>query len=300
MQVRFALLWALAGLTFGWPGLSIAASPQTASIQQHSEGACSPPIVNNEGQVSISCPGVAPEALHYLENHLSEQFGRLNEQLRSLNDTQRTIRNLNDLVDNLHKQADDWAQRYHDLSARLAESGNDSEQAKQAHDLIQRGEFAKAEALLQALAAKEEGDVTRAAATQYDLGDLAMLRFDALSALPHYEKAFRYGPDNPQYADGYARAAYTERNYAEAERGWTAALQMSRDLAAHDPGAYRPAVATTLNNLGNLYSVTGRLADADKAYSEALTIYRDLLPNNPAYASMIASLTNMLAALRRR
>ena len=58
MQVRFALLlWALAGLTLGWPGLSIAAWPQTGSIQQHSEGACSPPIVNNEGYVSISCPG---------------------------------------------------------------------------------------------------------------------------------------------------------------------------------------------------------------------------------------------------
>ena len=266
------------GLTLGSPGLSIAgAPPQTGSIQQHSEGACSPPIVNNEGHISISCPGVAPEALHYLENQLSEQFGRLNEKLRSLNDTQRTIRNLHDLVDNLHKQADDWAQRYHDLSARLAESGNDSEQAKQAHDLIQRGEFAKAEALLQAMAAKEEGDVTRAAATQYDLGDLAMLRFDARSALPqHYEKAFRYRSDNPRYADGYARAAYTERNYAEAERGWTAALQISRALAAHDPGAYRPDVATTLNNLGNLYSDTGRLADADKAYSEALTIRRDL------------------------
>ena len=49
---------------------------------------------------------------------------------------------------------------------------------------------------------------------------------------------------------------------------------------------------------GILYRDTGRLADADKAYSEALTIYRDLLPNNPAYASRIASLTKALAKLR--
>ena len=251
MQVQFSLLLALAGVTLGWPGLSIAASPQTRSIQQHSEGACSPPIVNNQGHVSISCPGVTPEALRYLENQLSDQFGRLNEQLRGLDDTQRTIRNLNGLIDNLHKQADDWAQRYHDLSARLAESGNDSDQAERAHDLIQRGEFAKAEALLQAMAVKEEGDVTRAAATQYDLGDLAMLRFDAQSAPPHFERAFRYRPDNPRYAAGYARASYTERNYAEAERGWSIALQMSRDIAAHHPGAYRPSVAATLNNLGD-------------------------------------------------
>ena len=84
MQVQFSLLLALAGVTLGWPGLSIAASPETRSIQQHSEGACSPPIVNNEGHVSISCPGVTPEALRYLENELSDQFGRLNEQLRGL------------------------------------------------------------------------------------------------------------------------------------------------------------------------------------------------------------------------
>ena len=84
MQVQFSLLLALAGVTLGWPGLSIAASPQTRSIRQHSEGACSPPIVNNQGHVSISCPGVTPEALRYLENQLSDQFGRLNEQLRGL------------------------------------------------------------------------------------------------------------------------------------------------------------------------------------------------------------------------
>ena len=300
MQVRFALLLGLAGLTLCWPGLSLGALPQAGSIEQHSEGACSPPIINNQGHVSISCPGVAPEALNYLEKQLSEQFVRLNEQLHGLNDSQRTIQNLNDRVDDLRKQADDWAQRYHDLSARLAESGNDSEQAKQAHDLIQRGEFAKAEALLQAIAANEEGHITRAAAAQYDLGDLAMLRFDAQAALPHYEKAFRYRPGNPRYADGYARAAYTERNYAEAERGWAAALQLRRDLAARDPAAYRPEaeVAGTLNNLGNLYRITGRVADAEKAYSEALSIYRNLMPSNPAYASRIASLTTLLAELQ--
>jgi tetratricopeptide (TPR) repeat protein len=103
------------------------------------------------------------------------------------------------------------------------------------------------------------------------LGDLAMLRFDPAGALPHYEKAFRYQPDNPRYADGYARAAYRERRYAETERGWTAGLQLSRDLAARDPRAYRPNVATMLNNLGVLYRDTGRLAEAEKAFSEALT-----------------------------
>jgi tetratricopeptide (TPR) repeat protein len=87
-------------------------------------------------------------------------------------------------------------------------------------------------------------------------------------------------------------------HFADADKAYSEALTIRRDLAAHNPGAYRPDVAGTLNNLGVLYLKTVRLADADKAYSEALTIYRDLLPDNPAYASRIASLTKLLANLR--
>jgi tetratricopeptide (TPR) repeat protein len=217
----------MATATLGWAGLSMAALPLTGTIGQHSEGSCSPPIINNSGHVSISCPGVAPEALHYLENQLSDQFGRLNEQLRGLSDTQRTIRNLNELVDNLHKQADDWAQRYHELSARLGETRDDSEQAKQAQEFIQKGEFAKAEAILESVAAKEEDDVTRAAATQYNLGDLAMLTFKPPVAIPHYEKATRYEPDNFTYAMGYGIASSINRNYEDAEKSFQQALKAS-------------------------------------------------------------------------
>jgi hypothetical protein len=102
----------MAGEAPGW-----AAPAGQGSIEQRSEGACSPPIFNNSGQVSINCPGVDEKALHYLESQLSEQFHRLSEQLHSLNDSQRTIRNLNDLNDTLRQQADDWARRYRELSA---------------------------------------------------------------------------------------------------------------------------------------------------------------------------------------
>src|ERR1700693_5389861 len=97
---RCAAWFLAAGLILGWSNL---ASPQTSSIEQHSEGACSPPIVNNEGHVSISCQGIDETALRYLENKLSE---RLSEQLRGLDDSGRTIRNLNDLNENLRQQAD--------------------------------------------------------------------------------------------------------------------------------------------------------------------------------------------------
>jgi tetratricopeptide (TPR) repeat protein len=184
------------------------------------------------------------------------QFERLSEQLRSFDDSARTIHNLNDLNENLRQQADDWARRYSELSARLAESRDDSAQAKQAHDLIQQGEFVKAEAILQALASRQEDDVARAAATQFDLGDLRMLKFDPSNALPHYEKAFHYRPNNPRYADGYADAAYRERHYPEAERGWTAALQLYRHLVTRDPGRIVPTTsATRSERLGTPFEI---------------------------------------------
>ena len=296
MQARIALAinLLLCGALLTW---SACASADTR-IEKRSESPCSPPIVNNAGQVSIKCPGFDKEALLYLENQLSQQFRLLNEKLHSIDDSSRTVRNQNDLIDILRKQAHDWEQRYSELSARLADSPDDSEKATQAHALIRQGEFDKAEAILQELATKQEAQVARAAATQYDLGDLAMLRFAPTAALLHYDKAFRYEPDNPLYADGYATAAYGERNYAEAEKGWTTALQRQRDLAAHDPGAYRPKVATTLNTLGSLYRNTGRLADAEQADTEAVLIFCDLAAHNPgAYRPDIATALNTLGSL---
>ena len=298
MQARIALAinLLLCGALLTW---SACASADTR-IEKRSESPCSPPIVNNAGQVSIKCPGFDKEALLYLENQLSQQFRLLNEKLHSIDDSSRTVRNQNDLIDILRKQAHDWEQRYSELSARLADSPDDSEKATQAHALIRQGEFDKAEAILQELATKQEAQVARAAATQYDLGDLAMLRFAPTAALLHYDKAFRYEPDNPLYADGYATAAYGERNYAEAEKGWTTALQRQRDLAAHDPDAYRPDLAMTLNTLGILYRETGRLADAEKADTEALSIFRDLAAQNSgAYRPDLAMTLNTLGILYR-
>src|ERR1700731_1915504 len=156
MRVWAAWLVAITGLVSGLNVWAAPPLPNIGSIDQHSEGACSPPIVDNQGQVSISCEAVDKKALRYLEKQLSEQFRRLREQVHSLDDSTRTIHNLNDLNDNLRQQADDWARRFRELSARLAESGDDSLQAKQAHELIQQGEFDKAEPILQALAANEE------------------------------------------------------------------------------------------------------------------------------------------------
>jgi hypothetical protein len=56
-----------------------------------------------------------------------------------------------------------------------------------------------------------------------------------------------------------------------------------------------------LGGLGTLYSNTGRRAEADKAYIEAPTIYRNFVSGNPTkYAGKIASLTKLLAKIQAK
>jgi hypothetical protein len=88
-----------------------ALAASASSVEQHSQGACSPPIANNSGQVTINCTGIDPEALRYLETQLTELFRKLSEQ----SDANRTVRNVNDLNEILRQQATDWENRYRDL-----------------------------------------------------------------------------------------------------------------------------------------------------------------------------------------
>ena len=289
--------WALAVLVVAdllYGGVLLAwLSParDAAGIEQASEGACHPPIVDISGAVTMECRGVEGKALEYLNARLSETLQR---QLLHPDDPRRTIRNLDDRIDDLHRQAEDWTKRYGELWDRL----DDSEPARQARGLIQQGAIGAAEVILHELAARAPVGSAEAAAAHYNLGDAAMLRFDPAGALPRYETACRLELDNPLYASGYAMAAYRARYFDKAERGWTEALQRYRDLAAQNPGAYRPDLAATLTQAGILYSDTGRLTEARKTLAEALTITRALAVDDPGrYAGLARSLTRRQIAL---
>ena len=66
----------------------------------------------------------------------------------------------------------------------------------------------------------------------------------------------------------------------KARNEYAEALQIRRELAEKNPEAYRPYVATTLNNLGVLDSDQGRLEEAREEYVEALQIYEALSKQN--------------------
>jgi tetratricopeptide (TPR) repeat protein len=277
MNPRIACLLAV----LAWSGTATA-----VDIKQSTVGPCSPAI--NGSNNTVNCPGVDPRAMKWLLDEL---------------DTQKF--NLKQKTD----EANEWVRKYNELNARLTEArwrataeGEDATLVQTAQDLLHQGKLDEARKIYDRLIASDEANVDRSAQHRFARATIFALQFHMIEALPDYAEAYRLRPKNPRYASDYGGAAYGERQYVEAERGWTAALQFYRDLAAHDPGAYRPHVAMMLNNLGNLYSDTGRLADADKAYSEALTIYNDLAVHDhdsDDYGLNVASTLNNLGTLYR-
>ena len=273
MSLRIA--WLLVVLV--WSAMAAA-----ADVEQSTSGPCSPAISGSNN--TVTCPGIDPRAMKLALDEIDR---------RGLDEKQNTV------------ELKEWARKYNELNTQLTEArrqlaakGEDATLVKAAQDLLHEGRLDEALNIYDRLIASDKTNVDRAANDYFARALIFALQFRMVEALPDYAEAYQLRPKNPQYASGYARAAYTEGQYAEARRGWTAALQLYRDLAAHDPGAYRPDVALTLNNLGNLYRETGRLAEADKAFSEALTIRRDLAAHDPgAYRPDVALTLNNLGIL---
>jgi len=91
-----------------------------------------------------------------------------------------------------------------------------------------------------------------------------------MQALSHYQKAYSYRPENPFYGQAYADSLYQQNNFKEAGPVYEGVIKIWRSGATPDPHAKLLFLATTLNNLGNLYTDTKRFKEAEGAYIEAL------------------------------
>jgi tetratricopeptide (TPR) repeat protein len=273
MSLRIACLLA----ALAWSEIATA-----ADVAQSTAGPCSPAI-NGNGN-TVNCSGIDPRAMARLEELLDMKDRDLKQKIADANEWARKYKELNSQLTETRRQ--------------LAAKGEDATLVQVAQDLLHEGKLDEARKIYDRLIASDEANVERAARDRFARATIFALEFRMVDALPDYAEAYQLRPKNVLYASEYARAAYSERQYADAERSLIAALQLSRELAARDPGAYRPVVATTLNNLGILYRDTGRLADAEKAFSEALTIYRDLAAHDPgAYRPHVATTLNNLGVL---
>lgn len=89
-------------------------------------------------------------------------------------------------------------------------------------------------------------------------------------------------------------------HFSEAEPKYKAALEIFRQLEELHPSQFIDDVATTLNNLANLHSVTNNYPVAEKEYTEALKKYRDLADkNHNVFLPKITMTLNNLANLHR-
>jgi len=94
----------------------------------------------------------------------------------------------------------------------------------------------------------------------------------------------------------YAYFAHSQNMFTEAEKEYK--LYIKKILANTNPQAYEPDLATSYNNLANLYSDTQRINEAEQMYKVALEIYKCLAAaNSQAYEPYLAASYNNLANL---
>ncbi len=101
---------------------------------------------------------------------------------------------------------------------------------------------------------------------------------------------------NAEWQFDAAYFLHKQNQFDSAGKYYERALEIRRRLAAANPQAYEPYVASTLNNLAILYSVTQRYQESERMYQEALEIRRRLAAANPqVYKPDVATTLNELA-----
>jgi tetratricopeptide (TPR) repeat protein len=250
--------------------LMILVAQSPAIIRQSTSGWCSPTIANVTGRVTVNCIGVNPRALE----KLNQRLNRTSQELRAKID-----------------EANDWAERYHELEARLSEPGPNAELSHQAEEHLRDGDLDKAKEILDRILKDDEKEERRLAADHYNRGLIAELEFQPLEALPHIQKAYALRPENTAYAERYARLLLRQEQYAKAEPVISDLLERIRILAAKDPVEYDPKLGQVLHLKAALEADTGRIKQSEEDGKEELKIFQELAKSNPTDYNLDVSRT---------
>ena len=174
---------------------------------------------------------------------------------------------------------------------------DEKEMGKEKHALLKKGEqLKKQNEEHQAQCNDLAADYilkAKLVALAYQLGDARIPQ-----ARQCFEEALELGR-TPERLFEYALFLQKNNQFSDSEAYYQEALTIHRELAQTNPAVYRPAVATTLNNLGNLVAAdSDRRKEAEAYYQEALTISRELAQTNPAvYRPDVARTLNNLGIL---
>ena len=180
------------------------------------------------------------------------------------------------------------AQRYQELQAKLTGFNSEDEAVeaikRQAKEALDRGDFDRAEALLNHASAKDVSAaktmqanaskrLLRAAAAKAEAGDVKNTQLAYLAAAAYYRQAAQLVPPGEDVAlAGYltrqGNALYMAGRYPEARPILERALALRKQVL----GPAHPDVATSLNDLALLYKTQGEYADAASLYQRSLKI----------------------------
>ena len=132
-----------------------------------------------------------------------------------------------------------------------------------------------------------------------ELIEAAQIRFSFGEARTFYEQLIKLAPTIEHHFN-YAYLLQSLNDFYRARSQYDKTLQELRVLSKQNPEAYKPGLAGTLNNLGNLHRATNELKQAQSFYEEALLIHRELAELNPeAYKPDLARTLNNLGNLLR-
>ena len=130
-----------------------------------------------------------------------------------------------------------------------------------------------------------------------ELIEAAQIQFSFGEARDFYERLIELAPTIEHHFK-YAHLLQSLNDFKKAKTLYEKVLQELRELSKQNQEAYKPNVAMTLNNLGNLLSATNELKQAQAHYEEALEIHRELAKQNPeAYKPDVAMTLNNLGTL---
>ncbi len=142
-----------------------------------------------------------------------------------------------------------------------------------------------AEDKLAAEEAKAQAIIKQQAQTRRLKADMLVLKFDFDGAAHNYEKAVALFPSWENHLIA-AIFYYDQKNYQKVEHHY----QLSLNYAENDQQK-----ASTLNNLGIYYRDNQKMPQAEAAYNEALSLYRQLADQNPnAFLPNVAMTLNNL------
>ena len=228
-----------------------------------------------------------------VESELKVNSSRLAQVLAILEQKQKA-----DPALDVAQEAAKWEQRYKELLKDWNIVSGDDPRDKEVLEALERFDLDKAGRLLDALIEAQGKTEKVLAARQWQRAQVYLLQFDRLKALPHLRKAFALAADNTDYGIQLGKALQEQHDYLGAEPVYRELVSHLRALARDNPAAYRPNLATSLNNLGLLYADTQRFKEAEAAHAEAVDIRRTLARDNPAaYRPDLANSLNNLGGL---